>query len=269
MRIKLPDFNNKKDLHKYLIENKKTLISQKKSMPIFSESFISSPSIIHSKKDINKSNTPVQEDVDRLRVKVVANTANWIDSHLDMLLPNCWAKSIQERKSFIPHLHDHIHRIDAKVGEVVDIFSTNVTLQELGISGVGTTESLIFLTDIIKSYNEIVFNQYKQGRINQHSIGLQYVKLELAINDEDYEKELDFWNKYYPQVINKEKADKQGFFWVVQEIKLIENSAVLFGSNELTPTLDNNVKGLPGEDPTEQQPENSADEEDNTLLAIL
>jgi len=96
----------------------------------------------------------------------------------------------------------------------------------------------------MKDYNEKVFNQYKMGRVNQHSIGLQYLQLELAINDEESEKEFDFWNKYYDQIINKEEADKKGFFWVVQEIRLIENSAVLFGSNEATPTLDNNIKSL-------------------------
>jgi DNA-directed RNA polymerase subunit RPC12/RpoP len=33
-------------------------------------------------------------------------------------------------------------------------------------------------------------------------------------------------------------ADEYGFFWVVSEIKLLENSCVLFGANELTPTLE-------------------------------
>jgi len=99
----------------------------------------------------------------------------------------------------------------------------------------------------MRSYNEKIYNQYKLEKINQHSIGLQYVKISLCINDEDSEKEYDFWNKYYPQVINKEVVDQRGYFWVVTEIKLLENSCVLFGSNELTPTLD--VKADTGTQP--------------------
>ena len=41
----------------------------------------------------------------------------------------------------------------------------------------------------------------------------------------------------YDSIINKEKIDKSGYFWYVTEIKLFEISAVLFGSNELTPTV--------------------------------
>ena len=79
--------------------------------------------------------------------------------------------------------------------------------------------------------------------MNQHSIGLQYVKIELAINDKDEKEEFKAWEKYFPLAINKSKAESQGYFWAVKEYKLLENSAVLFGSNELTPTLEV-VKGI-------------------------
>jgi len=268
MRIKLPEFSSNKELHKYIIENKKSLIDQKKSMPIFSDCVSYGVSQISKAGQVStKANLPVQGDQDTLRVRVVANTANWIDSHVDMLLPDSASKSISERKNIIPHLHDHIHKIEAKVGEVVDITTPNLSFSELGIQGVGSTQAIVFETDIMKSYNEAVFNQYKQGRINQHSIGLQYIRLDVAINDEESEKEFDFWNKYYPQVINKQAADERGFFWVVSEIKLIENSAVLFGSNEITPTLDNNVKILaPSNDTPNQEPLNSTQSNLKTIL---
>ena len=243
MRVLIPKFENKTALYAYLKENKAEIISQKKSMPIFSEATSYGVSKLKN-KIATKDNTPVEEDVEQLRVKVVANTANWLDSHMDVLLPGCWDKTITERKHLIPHLHDHIHKIDAKVGEVLNIYASNLSYTELGIKGTGTTEALIFETEVLKSYNEKVFNQYKQGKVNQHSIGLQYMRLDLAINDEDSEKELEFWNKYIDQIINPEIALERGYFWVVQEIKLLENSAVLFGSNEMTPTLDNNVKNI-------------------------
>jgi len=260
MRVHIPEFETKKELFKYLIDNKKALVDKKKSLPIYADCVSFKTSNVGPSKDGNatKGNAAVTEDVDILRVKVVANTANWIDSHMDMLLPDSAAKSISERKGIIPHLHDHQHRIDAKVGEVKDILLSDLSFAELGIKGSGTTQAIVFITDIMKSYNEKVFNQYKMGNINQHSIGLQYMKLDLAINDEESEKEFDFWNKHLDQVINKEVAEKRGFFWVVQEIKLIENSAVLFGSNEITPTLDNNIKQEPIEiTPKSEPPEDT------------
>ena len=245
MRISIPKFETKQELFSYLKVNKQALISQKKSMPIVSDVSVFNTSKVKNKTAEFKNNEPITQDKDILRVKVVANTANWLDSHMDVLLPDCWNKSIKERKNVIPHLHDHIHKIDAKVGEVIDIYSSTLSYSELGIQGEGSTQSLLFITDVMKSYNEKVFNQYKLGKVNQHSIGLQYVKLDLAINDQGSEKELEFWNKYIDQIINPEMALERGYFWVVQEIKLLENSAVLFGSNEMTPTLDNDLKNEP------------------------
>lgn len=268
MRVQIPKFNTKSELYSYLKENKKDLIAQKKSMPIFSDCV--SFGVSNTKaSNTTKANEPIKEDVDTIRVKVVANTSNWIDSHSDMLLAGSWNKSISERKHMIPHLHDHKHTIDAKVGEVVDIYGSTLSFTELGIKGIGTTEALVFVTDIKKSYNEKVFNQYKEGKINQHSIGLQYVKMELAINDETSTKEFEFWNKHYESVINKDTADANGFFWVVQEIKLIENSAVLFGANEITPTLDNNVKTAIVEDTVKNQSlDTNTDEIEESVIKL-
>lgn len=244
MRVLIPEFETKSALVSYLKENKSRIIEEKKAIPIFSEANSFQVAKVAPKKTAMKANEAVVEDVDVLRVKVIANTANWLDSHMDVLLPDCWSKSINERKSIIPHLHDHIHKIDAKIGEVVDIVSSQLSYSEIGIEGNGSTQALVFITDVMKSYNEKVFNQYKSGKVNQHSIGLQYIKLDLAINDEESEKEMEFWKKHIDQIINPEKAIEQGYFWVVQEIKLLENSAVLFGSNEMTPTLDNNIKSI-------------------------
>jgi hypothetical protein len=157
---------------------------------------------------------------------------------MDVLLRDNAKRSIKERLGMIEHIHDHIWEVGAILGDVVNIYYEDVPLKELGIDQTGKAQCLIFETDIRKEYNEKIYNLYRTGKIKQHSIGLFYVTLELAINDPDYEKEIDFWNKYYDQVINKEVVDESGYFWVVSEIKLMENSAVLFGSNILTPTLE-------------------------------
>ena len=76
---------------------------------------------------------------------------------------------------------------------------------------------------------------------------MQYVKLALAINDEDYETELAVWDKYYDKIANKNVADNTGYFWAVTEAKAIEGSAVPIGSNQATPTHDIKVEPPEGD----------------------
>jgi hypothetical protein len=154
--------------------------------------------------------------------------------------------------SLIKHIRDHEYKLSAEVGDVADIYLQDVSLTDLGLKEKGKTQCVIFETDIRKDYDPVIFDKYRTGKINQHSIGLQYVKIEVAIKDEGDEKEMDFWNKYYSKIINKEVADQYGFFFVVSEYKLLENSAVLFGSNELTPTI--SVTEQPKSLSTDEQP---------------
>lgn len=262
-KVLIPAGLTGKALFTFLVANKDALVTEKKSFPKFTDAFTAKTSRFHVKTGVGlKSEVIDQVDDEQetgsgdgamdasgdvLRVKVVANTMNWCDSQMDVLINDCAKRTIKERKKMIPHLHDHIHSIEAKVGETVDIYLADMSLKDLGINMPGTTQCIIQETDVMRSYNEKIFNQYKLGKINQHSIGLQYIKIELAINDTEYEKEMDFWNKYYPVVLNKDVVDEKGYFWVVSEIKLLENSCVLFGSNELTPTLEakSNTSGEP------------------------
>jgi hypothetical protein len=102
-----------------------------------------------------------------------------------------------------------------------------------------TVEVLIYETTISKARNQIMFDQYKNGYVLNHSVGMRYVKLLLCINSEqDYNaEEKANWDKYYDIILNKDQADKKGYFWAVVESKNVEGSAVVKGSNFLTPML--------------------------------
>lgn len=184
-----------------------------------------------------------------IRVKTVANMFLYLDHDMDILTEGCAKKSIQEKgpegADLIYHIKDHSRKITDKVGEVRKIYTEEMTIN--GKTGI----ALIFETDIYKSYDEKLFNMYKRGGVKQHSIGLQYVQIELAVNDPTQEAEFKVWTAWIDKIINKEKAEKHGFFWVIKEIKLIENSAVLLGSNEATPTL--NIS-----EPSEDSPKNDS-----------
>jgi hypothetical protein len=90
----------------------------------------------------------------------------------------------------------------------------------------------------MKEYNKQIFTMYKMNEINQHSVGMIYVNILLCVNDRNEKDEYKNWNKYFPMVINSEKALEQGYFFAVTEAKLKEVSCVIAGSNELTPTIE-------------------------------
>jgi len=167
--------------------------------------------------------------------KIVANTYNYLDSHGDVHIKGIFTKSIQENKQM--HLHDHIYQLCAKVGTIQSVDEVLISWRELGVEKEGKTIALIVSTDIKRSYNEPIYLQYLGNEINQHSVGMQYVKIELCINDEQYEQEYAMWNKYFSNIANGDEAIKQGYFWAVTEAKLIEVSCVIAGSNPITPTL--------------------------------
>lgn len=188
---------------------------------------------------ITKTNTTIKgvfkDDENSLERTIIGNTYLWMDSHDDVHAKGCFTKSVKENKSIF-HLHDHEFKITSKVGEPKNTYEEDIAWKDLGVNKSGMTQALFMDTEIFKEYNTQIFNEYKAGRINQHSVGMQYVKIDLAVNDESFEKEFKVWQDNIDTLGNPEKATEKGYFWLVREAKLIEISAVLMGSNELTPT---------------------------------
>lgn len=174
-----------------------------------------------------------------LQRTIVMNTYNWLDSHDDVHQTNLFAKSINDRGIKIPHLHDHEFKIQAKVGVPISWSEKNIGWRDLGVDREGNTQALILESKIMKDLNRGVYKEYLGNRIDQHSVSMSYVKIEMAINDADYEEEYKAWKSTIDKLGNPEKAIAQGYYFPVYEAKLYEGSAVLLGSNELTPTLGN------------------------------
>lgn len=173
----------------------------------------------------------------KLERTIIGNTYLWMDSHEDVHAKGCFSKSIKERGDRVFHLHDHKFERTAKVGNPIKLYEEEISWKDLGVNKVGSTQALHMDTEIIKAYNAQIFDEYKNGLVDQHSVGMQYVKIDLAVGDDEYEEEYKLWVDNIDQIGNKEQAEEKGYFWLVREAKLIEISAVLLGSNELTPTL--------------------------------
>lgn len=238
MRINTKQFKSKEELYQYLVHNKQEIIDLKKGVLKKADQVTHVFSSVEADA-INKSYlNQTDEKAGILKRTIIANTYKWMDSHDDVHADNLFAKSIKERGIRTPHLHDHKFELSARVGNALKIYETEIKWKELGVSKSGSTMALFLESEILKEYNEVVYRDYLNKRIDQHSVGMQYVKIELAINDEDYEPEYKVWKSVIDTIGNKERAEEQGYFWLVKEAKLIEVSAVLLGSNELTPTMD-------------------------------
>lgn len=235
-----------KQLFDYLTANKSLIIAQKKSAMKEADAFSFSKQFINSEGElVEKSiaNTKVLDDVNSLKISVVINTTNYKDSHDDVHIPGLWKKSLSQNKSLFL-LQEHKMKFENIItdGDSINAYTKTMSWKELGQEYKGNSEALVFDCIISKDRNEFMFNQYKNGYVKNHSVGMQYVTVHLCINDEYYKEEYANWLKYYSQIVNPIEADEYGYFFAVTEAKVIEGSAVVIGSNAITPTLNNNVK---------------------------
>ena len=235
------EFDSKEDLFKALRENKKELISIKKSATKNADAVSFGYLDTTVKIDTNKEDVQSQiQNPEQLNVKVVINTTNFLDSHNDLHINGIWNKSVKDNVSFL-HLQEHEREFDKVITDSAKGYVQSMNWSKLGLPYLGKTEALIFESTIDKKRNEFMLNQYANGWVKNHSVGMRYVSIDLAINSEaEWDKEEKaLWDKYYPIIANKEVADERGYMWIVSEAKIIEGSAVVMGSNSATPTLEN------------------------------
>ena len=225
------------ELFRFMKANKSAIIDMKKSVIKHADAVtFSIPK--EMPKSVSKDYLFANDEPNGIiKRTIVMNTYNWLDSHDDVHQNNLFAKSIKERGNKIPHLHDHLFQLDARVGMPISWQEKAVPWSDLGVDLPGNTMCLLCESEIMKELNEQVYKDYLVGRIDQHSVGMQYVKLDMAINDPDFENEYKVWQSTIDQIGNKSTAIDQGYYFAVYEAKLAEGSAVLLGSNELTPTL--------------------------------
>lgn len=250
-------FKTKEELIEFLVENKDSITAQKKAELKHADCVSFVPVIVREKDSANKENEPVNtENINELKVVVIINTTNLLDGHGDVHIPGLWKKSLKENKMLM-HLQEHTMKFEKIIsdGDKLKAYTKKYNWSELGFNFNGQTEALVFESTIERKRNEFMFLQYANGYVKNHSVGMNYVQLVFCVNDDNYGAEYEAWEKYYPQIANKEDADEKGYFWAVKEAKIKEGSAVPIGSNWATPTLENNKLQPPkGTAKTDSQP---------------
>ena len=169
--------------------------------------------------------------------KAIAVEGNVMDSHSDVHLKGIWNKSLKEQKNLYL-LQEHQMKFDKIISDEVKASVDVMSFRDLGSNLQGTTEALIFDVGLDKR-NAFMFGQYAKGYVKNHSVGMRYVKIDMAVNSDDKwaTEEKEVWDKHIDEIANKEQAEELGYFFAVSEAKIIEGSAVPIGSNTITPTL--------------------------------
>lgn len=243
--MEIPLFSTRKELLDFLFLNKEKIAASKKGQIKHTDVLTyKSVSFIEKKEETQKANKPVESPPDELKVKVVINTTNLMDSHLDVHLPGIWNKTLKENKTIF-HLREHRMGFESIISDGSDLKASteNYTWKELGFKYEGTTQALVFESNVRKARNPFMHEQYAKGYVRNHSVGMRYVEIALCVNSEEerFKEEKKAWDKYYAYVANKDMADEYGYFWAVKSAQMIEGSAVVVGSNAATPTIDNNM----------------------------
>ena len=250
MNIEIPVYANKSELFEWLLENKSLHIDAKKMETKQADS-------IHCaiEKDASKAATPIDiSTTDTIKVESIINTTKVMDSHQDVHIDGLWNKSLRQDKDLML-LQEHQMKFDHVISDQVKASAQIRTWKELGFKFKGETQALVFNSTIQKARNEYMFKQYAQGFVKNHSVGMRYIKLSLAINNdsEDFKEEFDTYNKYINDIINRKAVEDQGFFWAVKEARVLEGSAVVKGSNPLTPTSSMEAKSEQSKDTPEHE----------------
>jgi HK97 family phage prohead protease len=148
-------------------------------------------------------------DAGKREVAIYLSKFGVIDSDGDMIQKGAFAKSILERGPLadsnrkIAFLRSHDW--EKPIGKFLSLQE-----DDFGLFAVAEL--------VHSSYANDAWNDYMDGIIREHSIGFQYISDKMRFIED--------------------ATAPQGGFWNISELKLYEGSAVLFGSNEFTPTVD-------------------------------
>lgn len=232
-------FETSEEAMKELIANKKLIIAEKKSAIKYADALPYFGTIANEKNEVIKAaNAGNLADATAIKVVAVSNACNYYDSHGDVSINGSWNRTAKNTKDGL-HLQEHQMRFDKLISDNVTFAVESKTWKELGYKYEGSTDCLVMYSYTEKAINPFMFDMYIQGRVKNHSSGLRYVNIEVAVNSEAEwaKEEKAIWDKYYPSIVNKDDVDQRGYFYAVTEQKIIENSAVLKGSNPATPTI--------------------------------
>lgn len=258
------EFKTQRDLFDFLVTNKAEIFEQRKSIDKHCEGgigFMLQPDSEAVKQWTDKNKPLYENDKEAgvLKRTILSNTYWWMDAMSDVHLGRnegrdtaVFTNTMKQRGTKIIPIDQHNWSLDGRIGKTLNIYEAPISWRALGVGKTGMTEGAFADAQIEKSKNEARYNDYLNGEIDQHSVGMQYVDIRLAVNDPDeYPKESAEYQKHIGKIGNRQEVETQGFFFAIGEAKLKEYSPVIAGANELTPVIGQPQSGTGKNDPSD------------------
>lgn len=175
-------------------------------------------------------------DMSKRTVSVVLNTMNFLDSDMDMLLPDCCKRSLKEcgvnstATAKIKYLKDH--DMTKSIGKWMELSEKEIVYGGRAIKCLSGDVYLPYTPDGVADTQLI---NYQEKIIDNHSIGFQYENIFMV--EKNAHGNSEQWKRLTEEMINPDAIVNLEYFFAVKEIRLFEGSSVAFGANSLTPYL--------------------------------
>lgn len=243
------EFTDKEVMFNELYNSKDIIIESKKAQII--KSIDKGSTIVSNQEAIQKAfETDKAIKFDNDYYYFVVNSANILDSHGDVHVDGNWKKTVKEQQGKVYLVFDHkLERSEIiAMRKDIELLTANVPFSLLGKNYEGETYSLIYKIKKDKIINPQAKEWLDNGYDLEASVRMQYVNLLTAFNSKspEHAKEKETFDFYYPLIANKSEFKEIDYFWVVKEAKnVMESSLVLFGSNNATGLINQEIKEEP------------------------
>jgi len=236
MNIFNKDFANQKELFHALKDNEQTILDFKKSNVYKS---IDKGQGVYNLPFFDKSN--IDKSVYKSGfIYPAINSTQWLDSHGDVHLKGCYKKTVKEQQGKVYYIDSHLKGLSNIITQRKDIemFIDDVEWKLLGKNINGSTQALLFKIaeeNVKSNYLDLI----KNDRDLQNSFAMRYVKIFMAVDSKDpeFKENKELFDETIETIANKELAQKQGYFFGVQELAIVGEGSlcpVIGGSNSAT-----------------------------------
>lgn len=230
-------FETKEDLYKSLRENASKIIDVKKSNILKSseKGGATKQALLSTNDDISKAELTLKDGY----IYPVINTIGFLDSHRDVHINGIWNKSVREQAGKVHYVADHEIKTSTIICWKSDVkmLVKDVAWASVGKDYSGTTQALIFEIPENKIRLECAKDIIKDKLDVENSVRMRYMDMKLCYNSEA-EEDKEFkknYDKYYPQIVNKEDFEDITYFYAVLQAMIVdEGSMVVNGSNSAT-----------------------------------
>lgn len=244
MKMELKIFKDKKQTIRFLKENKDAIMKAKYASLKNADAFSCHSLYWNEKEEVVQKQTSISNwnDLKEIKVQAIINTTNIIDSHMDMHVPGIWEEDLKKNRRGMMHAQEHKgseFKYIISDGEDLEVYTKTYSWSELGYQYEGDTQALVFDSTVKRDRNGFMFEQYAKGYVKNHSVGMVYGEVILAVNDSQdkyWADEYANYQNYIGKAVNPEVAEEAGMFFIIPKAKAIEGSAVPQGSNFATPT---------------------------------